>query len=160
MGRIHSFPSRVPWTWPPRGARVGEGKGGKTQTSLQEAIRPELLAGDPGQRPSRQPWSPVEGPARSSSGSALWRRLGMERAGRARSSEQSQGWRGGQGPGQGSTFAHSPGGVSPGASTLFVCTSAKVLPRVNLCFTTYFQADFSANMSVLAHTHALPRPRG
>lgn len=52
------------------------------------------------------------------------------------------------------------GGVSPGAAALFVCIVAKLLPRVNLCFTTYFQPDFFCkHVCVRSHT-CTPCPRG
>lgn len=48
-----------------------------------------------------------------------------------------------EGLGKCSTLAHlAQEAFLQGADTLFVCISAKLLPTVNLCFTTYFQPDF------------------
>lgn len=78
--------------------------------------------------------------------------MDMVQAGRAQISEQSLRRLEGRPPG--------PGGVSPGATTLFVCIVAKLLPRVNLCFTTYFQPDFFCkHVCVCSHT-CTPCPRG
>lgn len=93
----------------------------------------------------------------------------MEQAGHARNSQAftPQGeWRDSQGPGKGSAVAPPAQAVFlQGAASLFVCISAKLLPRVNLCFTTYFQADFFCKQvcvcsrTVMSQRQVLPCPQ-